>query len=92
MMPVEVARRFQHRIAEIIERVQTGIWDRGVQELVGHATDFAVGQQRGMQTLVLKTRRRSTYVRLDWDTVLGDSAASRQHVDEAVLVAIEQLS
>lgn len=89
---VEAVRQFQRRMSEIVDTVQAGVWARGVHELIGHATDFAVGQERGVQTLVLKTRRRSAYVRLDWDTVVGDSATSRQQVDEAISKAIDQLS
>jgi hypothetical protein len=39
----------------------------------------------------LKSRRRSAYVRLDWDTVMGDAAPDRQIVDEAIKSAINEL-
>jgi hypothetical protein len=53
-LAVDVPREFQRRMAAIIEQVQVAIWDRGVHDLLGYATDYAFGQQRGMQTLVLK--------------------------------------
>jgi hypothetical protein len=79
-------------MAAIIDAVQTGVWSAGVHDLVGYATDFAFGQQRGLQTLVLKTRNRSAYVRLNWDTVMGDTDADRQLVAQAVSSAIRELS
>jgi len=91
-LAVEVPREFHRRMAAIIEAVQTGIWQAGVHDLLGYATDFAFGQQRGVQTLVLKSRHRSTYVRLDWDTVMGDGDAERKHVDAAIATAINDLS
>jgi hypothetical protein len=89
---VDVPREFQRRMAAIIEAVQTGIWERGVHDLLGYATDYAFGQQRGLQTLVLKSRNRSAYVRLGWDTVIGDSDEDRQRVDAAVKSAIAELT
>ena len=91
-LAVEVPREFHRRMAAIIEAVQTGIWQAGVHDLLGYATDFAFGQQRGVQTLVLKSRHRSTYVRLDWDTIMGDGDADRQRVDAAIATAINDLS
>jgi hypothetical protein len=90
-MTVETVREFQRRMAAMIERVQTGIWDAGVHDLLGYATDYAFGQQRGVQTLVLKSKHRSSYVRLHWDTVMGDGAAEVQAVDAAVESAIREL-
>ena len=89
---LETAREFQRRVAAIIDTVQLRIWERGVHELLGYATDFAVGQHRGAQTLVLKTARRSTYLRLDWDTLTGDAEGVGQRVEEAVRVAVDQLA
>jgi len=79
-------------MAAIIEQVQVAIWDRGVHDLLGYATDYAFGQQRGLQTLVLKSRNRSAYVRLNFDTVVGDSDADRALVDSAVRSAIAELT
>ena len=62
-------------MAAIIDAVQNGIWQAGVHDLLGYATDYAFGQQRGLQTLVLKSKYRSAYVRLHWDTVMGDTVA-----------------
>jgi hypothetical protein len=89
---VDVPREFQRRMAAIIAAVQTGIWERGVHDLLGYATDYAFGQQRGLQTLVLKCRNRSAYVRLDWDTVIGDSDEDRRRVDAAINSAIAELT
>ena len=87
----DVPREFHRRMAAIIDSVQTGIWDEGVHDLLGYATDYAFGQQRGLQTLVLKNKHRSAYVRLRWDTIMGDAPADRQLVDEAVRNAIIEL-
>ena len=89
---LDVTREFQRRMAAIIDAVQSGVWEAGVHDLLGHATDFEFGQQRGLQTLVLKTTNRSAYVRLTWDTVMGTSDADRQLVDAAVKSAIRELS
>ena len=89
---LEVPREFHRRMAAIIDAVQCGIWEAGVHDLLGYATDYAFGQERGLQTLVLKSRNRSAYVRLYWDTVMGDSDADRQLVDSAVKSAIRELS
>jgi len=91
-LAVEVPREFQRRMAAIIETVQTAIWGRGVHELLGYTTDYGLGQNRGAQTLVLKTRRRSAYVRLDWDSLMGDSAEHRERVDDVVQKAIQELA
>jgi len=79
-------------MAAIIDAVQTGIWEAGVHDLLGYATDYAFGQQRGLQTLVLKTKFRSAYVRLHWDTVMGDTDVDRQLVDSKIKSAINELS
>ena len=89
---VEVAQEFHRRMAAIIVAVQTGIWEAGLHNLLGYATDYAPGQERGLQTLILKTRNRSAYVRLQWDAVLGDAPADRQHVDAAISSAINELA
>ena len=90
-LSIDVPREFHRRMAVIIDTVQTGIWQEGVHDLLGYATDYAFGQQRGLQTLVLKSKRRSAYVRLHWDTVMGDATADRQLVDEAIRNAIIEL-
>ena len=79
-------------MAAIIEAVQTGIWQQGVHDLLGYATDYAFGDKRGLQTLVLKSRHRSAYVRLQWETIMGDTDADRQTVDDAVKSAIRELT
>jgi hypothetical protein len=89
---VDVPREFHRRMAAIIESVQTGVWEAGVHDLLGYATDYAFGQQRGVQTLVLKTRHRSAYVRLHWDTAMGDTDASRERVALAIRSAINELT
>lgn len=88
----EIAREFHRRMSAIIETVQVSIWERGVHELLGYSTDFALGQARGVQTLVLKTRGRSAYVRLHWDTLMSDSPDERARVDELARIAIQELS
>lgn len=88
---VDVPRDFHRRMAAIIDAVQTGIWEAGVHDLLGYATDFAFGQQRGLQTLVLKSRHRSAYVRLNWDSIMDDTVAARQTVDAAIAAAINEL-
>jgi hypothetical protein len=89
---VEVPREFHRRMAAIIDAVQTAMWQKGVHDLLGYSTDFAFGQQRGQQTLVLKSRNRSAYVRLQWDTVMGNAAADREAIDRAVSSAINELT
>jgi hypothetical protein len=89
---VEVALEFHQRMATIIAAVQAGICKNGVHDLLGYATDFASGEARGRQTLVLKSRSRSSYVRLQWETILGDGAADRQLVDDAIQSAINELA
>ncbi len=81
-LTVDVPREFHRRMAAIIDAVQIGIWDEGVHDLLGYATDYAFGQQRGLQTLVLKSKHRSAYVRLYWDTVMGDTDADRHQVED----------
>ena len=89
---VEVPREFHRRMAAIIESVQVGIWEAGVHDLLGYATDYAFGQERGLQTLVLKSRNRSAYVRLRWDTVTGDDPDNRRLVEAAIASAINELT
>jgi hypothetical protein len=79
-------------MAAIIDAVQTAIWEAGVHDLLGYATDYAFGQERGLQTLVLKSKFRSAYVRLHWDTVMGDTDADRQAVAGAIKSAINELT
>ena len=79
-------------MAAAIDTVQEGIWNAGVHDLIGYSTDYGFGQKHGVQTLVLKTRRRSAYLRLNWDTILGDAPADRQAVANAVQSAITELS
>jgi hypothetical protein len=91
-LTVDVPREFHRRMAAIIETVQTGMWQAGVHDLLGYATDYAFGQQRGVQTLVLKSKHRSAYVRLHWDTIMGDTDADRQLVEVAIRSAINELT
>jgi hypothetical protein len=79
-------------MAAIIEAVQTGIWQEGVHDLLGYATDYAFGDKRGLQTLVLKSRHRSAYVRLQWETIMGDTVDDRQRVDHVIKTAIHELT
>jgi len=79
-------------MAALIEAVQTGIWQEGVHDLLGYATDYAFGDKRGLQTLVLKTKHRSAYVRLQWETIMSDAVADRQRVDDSVKNAIRELT
>ena len=88
---VDVTREFHRRMAAIIDAVQTGVWEQGVHDLVGYGTDYDLGQRRGFQTLVLKVHRRSAYVRLGWNTIMGDGDADRQRVNDAVRSAISEL-
>lgn len=90
-MTLALVRDFHERMANIIKSVQTGLWEGGVHELLGYATDYAVGQQRGVQTLVLKRRHRSSYVRLGWDTVMGDEPLDVQAVKASIAGAIAEL-
>ena len=89
---MDVPREFHRRMAAIIEAVQTGIWQEGVRDLLGYATDYAFGDKRGLQTLVLKSKHRSAYVRLQWETIMGDTVADRQLVDNAIKNAIHELT
>jgi len=91
-LTIDVPREFHRRMAAIIEAVQTGVWAAGVHDLLGYATDYAFGDKRGLQTLVLKSRHRSAYVRLQWETIVSDTAADRQLVDDAVRNAIRELT
>jgi hypothetical protein len=89
---VDVPREFHRRMAAVIEAVQTGMWEAGVHDLLGYATDYAFGDKRGLQTLVLKSRHRSAYVRLQWETIMRDTAADRRLLDIAIKNAIRELS
>jgi hypothetical protein len=91
-LTVDVPREFHRRMAAVIDAVQAGMWQAGVHDLLGYATDYAFGQQRGVQTLVLKSKHRSAYVRLHWDTVMGDADADRQLVSVAIKSAINELT
>src|SRR6266566_43130 len=90
-LTVDVPREFHRRMAAIIEAVQTGISQEGVHDLLGYATDYAFGDKRSLQTLVLKSKHRSAYVRLQWETIMSDTVANRQLVDSAVNNAIHEL-
>lgn len=89
---MDVPREFHRRMAAIIEAVQSGIWQAGVHDLLGYATDYAFGDNRGLQTLVLKSRHRSAYVRLQWETIMSDAEADRQLLDRAISNAIHELT
>jgi len=89
---VDVPLEFHRRMAAIIEAVQTGMWQAGVHDLLGYGTDYAFGDKRGLQTLALKNRRRSAYVRLQWETIMRDTPADRRLVDTAIKDAIRELS
>ena len=92
-LTVDVPREFHRRIAAIIDAVQAGIWEAGVHDLLGYATDYAFGQQRGLRDAGAdKTKFRSAYVRLHWDTVMGDTDVDRQLVDSKIKSAINELS
>ncbi len=91
-LSLDVPREFHRRMAAIIDTVQSGVWQAGVHDLLGYATDYAFGQQRGQQTLVLKSRNRSAYLRLKWDTLMGDTEADREQVDAAIKSAIRELT
>jgi hypothetical protein len=90
-MTLDVVREFHRRMAAMIEAIQTGIWEQGIHELLGYATDYAFGQQRGVQTLVLKNKHRSSYVRLHWDTVMGNAATDIDAVETSIQDAIREL-
>jgi len=89
---IEAAQEFHRRMAIAVEKVQAGIWAAGVHDLLGYATDFGFGQGRGMQTLALKTSRKSAYLRFKWETVLGNAASDQDQVSEAIRSAIIELS
>jgi hypothetical protein len=91
-MNLDAVREFHRRMAAIVEAVQTGIWELGFHDLLGYATDYGFGQQRGVQTLVLKTKHKSSYVRMHWDTVMGDGVAEGEAVALAIRNAITELS
>jgi hypothetical protein len=91
-LTIDVPREFHRRMAAIIEAVQTGIWKRGTHDLLGYATDYAFGDKRGLQTLVLKSKNRSAYVRLQWETIMADTDADRKRVEAVIQTAIIELS
>jgi hypothetical protein len=87
-----MTKEFHRRMAAAIDAVQEGIWTAGTHDMLGYSTDYGFGQKHGVQTLVLKTRRRSAYLRLHWDTILSDGAAERLLVENAIRSAITELS
>jgi hypothetical protein len=89
---VDVPREFHRRMAAIIEEVQSGIWLAGIHDLLGYATDYAFGDSRGLQTLVLKSKHRSAYVRLQWETIMSDAPEARQLVATTIANAIHELT
>jgi hypothetical protein len=89
---IDMAREFHRRMAAVIDAVQAGIWEAGVHNLLGYSTDYAFGEARGLQTLILKSRNRSAYVRLQWDAILGNTPADRLIVDGAIKSAIHELA
>jgi hypothetical protein len=89
---VEIAQEFHRRMAAVIDAVQAGIWQKGFHDLLGYATDYAFGQKRGQQTLVLKTNSRSAYLRLQWKTIMGDTPDDQQLMDTAIQSAINELT
>jgi hypothetical protein len=91
VITLDAVREFHRRMALMIEAVQTGVWERGFHGVLGYATDYAFGQDRGVQTLVLKTKHRSSYVRLHWDTVMGDGVADLEVVRATIDNAISEL-
>jgi hypothetical protein len=91
-VPYESVQQFHRRISTVIEAVQAGIWQAGVHQVLGYATDFGFGRERGVQTLVLKTNHKSAYLRFAWDTVLSGSEADGRIIDEAIRSAIGELS
>ena len=88
---LEMAQKFHRSVAAIIDAVQVGIWQNGIRDLLGYSTDCGFGEKRGIQTLILKTGRRSAYMRLHWDSILSVSAEDRQLVADAVQNAIREL-
>ena len=88
---VELAQTFQKSMAAIIDAVQVGIWQKGVRDLLNYSTDYGLGQQRGLQTLILKTGHKSAYVRLHWDSIMGSNPDDQQLVAYAVQYAINEL-
>ncbi len=78
-------------MAAAIDAVQEGIWSAGVHDLIGYSTDYGFGQKHGVQTLVPKTRRRSAYMRLHWDTILSDTPPDRLLVENAIRSAVTEL-
>ncbi len=88
---IEMVQEFHLKMATIIDAVQVGIWQKGVRDLLGYSTDYGLGQNRGLQTLILKTGHKSAYVRLHWDTIFGNSTEDRELVTNSVQKAIQEL-
>jgi hypothetical protein len=88
----DALREFHRRIAAVIDAVQSATFSAGMHDLLGYSTDFVPGGQQTVQTLVLKSKRRSAYVRLPWDTLMSDSDADRKSVQAAISSAIRELS
>jgi hypothetical protein len=40
----------------------------------------------------LKSRHRSAYVRLQWETIMSDGASERQAIDDAIRNAIHEFT
>ena len=89
---LDSVQEFHRRIADAIVTVQNGIWQSGTHELLGSATDFGFGRERGVQTLVLKTSRKSAYIRFSLETLLSASEADKRLISDAVRSAIVELS
>jgi hypothetical protein len=89
---IDMAQEFHHRMASILDAVQAGVWQAGVHDLLGCATDYGFGQKRGVQTLVLKTGHRSAYVRLHWEAILGDTTTDKNLREDAIRCAINELT
>jgi hypothetical protein len=79
-------------MAAIIDAVQSGVRAAGVHDLLGYATDYAFGQQRGVRTPVPKTSNRSAYVRVKWGYRDRQAEVDRQAVDAVIKSAIRELS
>ena len=75
-MEVAVPREFHRRDGCDHRGRAVGDLEAGVHDLLGYATDYAFGDTRGLQTLVLKSKHRSAYVRLHWETIMGDAPAT----------------
>ena len=83
-MTLDIVRAFHRRMAAMIDAVRQGIRQEGAMTFSDTPTDYAFGQQRGVPTLVLKSKDRPSYVRLHWDTVMGDGAVDLQAVETTI--------